>query len=44
MGCEVFGFVDKKVMRYDDSNSWHYMQVAGIAGFQKKQNKNYRLN
>ena len=27
----MLGFVDKKVMRYDDANSWHYMQVAGIA-------------
>jgi len=33
IGCEMLGFVDKKVMRYDDANSWHYMQVAGIADF-----------
>ena len=31
IGCEMFFFVEKKVIIYDDANSWHYIQMAGIA-------------
>ena len=31
-------------MRYDDANSWHYMQVAGIAAYQSFQKLTEALN